>query len=343
MSANQAPKESRITEAIQNAKEQGLRVLKRIGFHLTSISVGLLAGLVAPHVLVQTGSSLFTVLGTTSIAAITYLSLLQLFPMRPNPAASAMGIVTAIAGIFTGYWPLGLAFGGIVSFVLNTIARRRLGLGSLVALILLVVAMGTGGAGIFAVMPMWYNALLAGVTAFGVIRPHFGERLYLRVSDWLQRRREQKATTKLEHASTPEGGIDTQPYQQLIDEIDRLKFELTPKMVYSVTLIVDKAQDILKTMKEDPRDVVSASVFLNRYLPMIRTTVERFNRLKSVGTTPSELLQISNQTEKSLSDMSHVFNEMYQGLLRNDVDDLMIDLKVMDKLARSEGYSIPRK
>ncbi|PHM66439.1 hypothetical protein Xsto_01042 [Xenorhabdus stockiae] len=107
-------------------------------------------------------------------------------------------------------------------------------------------------------------------------------------------------------------------------------------------IIEEKTYAIITCMEEDERDIPQGTVFLNRYLPMIRSTVESLATLKQHQASSSQFQEANLLAIQSLQEMSIAFSEMHQNLLDNNVDDLMADLKSMNQLVRSQGFELKK-
>lgn len=336
----------------ESAKEKAKRVYSRIAFHLKAFVAGLSLSFLGSSLPVLPGAS-FLDMGA-AVGVITYFGLLLLFPPRPKRPDTELGIIVAIACIFAGYWSLAIPLGGVVALILNTINNKNIFAGSIFALLVLLSGIGKMGAfeHLFVYMPIWYPLVLVGITIFGVLRPYVVTRWIDKVVNVIKKLRRSKPALPEASLAVPEETItldsassDLDAFQGMLADINQFKQNLPPEMLACVEVIESESQAILQCMKEDSRDIVSGTKFLSRYLPMIQTTLERFVRISSSHHGLSAQLDpMREQTQQVLLNMGNAFSEKHQRLLENDLGDLTVDLKVMDRLLKSEGYdSMPRK
>lgn len=273
---------------------------------------------------------------------LTYLSLLLIFPSRHDLHATKFGIIAALLGIFTGYWPLAMVFGGTVCFLLTTFHHRKIALGSTFVLLLLTLLLVTDS--YFPAIPAWYYLLLGGIFAWGMLR-----RAPAIQAENLSSQQENlpmpaPASTQQTSADDNDGlNFDVDPYLASLKEIKRLKKHLPNEMVPYLDVIETKTVAILRCMQDDPRDISFGKHFLGRYLPMLQGNIERFIRLLANQPSSAEFEQITQQTSQAIADLSLAFSDMHQRLLVNDLDDLTAELNVMHKLAKAEGYKVGKE
>lgn len=107
------------------------------------------------------------------IFALTYFSLLLLFPRRTDGLASATGLVAIFIGVVASPWQITFVCGGIVSFVLHLFIQRRAHAGACINLLFIVFLLdyisGEVRGDIFAMVPQWYFFVLIGLILFGYI------------------------------------------------------------------------------------------------------------------------------------------------------------------------------
>lgn len=97
--------------------------------------------------------------------------------------------------------------------------------------------------------------------------------------------------------------------------------------------IVKQSEAILKAIEEDPRDLRRARRFLNVYLDGILRVTRQY-----VRTHPqTQSYQLEQNYRALLIDMEGVCRELREKLMRDDVDDLDIQIEVLSKRLRQEG------
>lgn len=118
-----------------------------------------------------------------------------------------------------------------------------------------------------------------------------------------------------------------------------LSCDALPKTMLEPTKMIGrKTLAILQCMDEDERDRFLGHQFLRRYLPMIRRSLETFVTLLKHNANSENFLKAKGLTQQVLSNMAIAFSKTHQQMLANDVDDLVVMLKTMDRLRRSEGF-----
>lgn len=338
-----------LSEKILSAKEITQRAAPRAAFHLKALGLGILAAVLcaAFPIAAVDAASAHPTLSKAAIGALTYFSLLLLFPVNPNRNATALGLLAGVGCIFTGLWPLSPVCGGLAAFIIHSANRWKLAGGSLVALIFILAGLGIAGIYLLKLLPVWYMLLFAGTVSFGIFRP----KIIPAFIDKLLAKRRQKEQEKIEkeklhlEQSQPqdplEAAIKSRTHEEILAQINQAKGQLSEPMHESIDVVTVKARAIMQCMRDDERDIAPGNKFLERYLPMIATSVNSFVRLSSHQITSAEFEQAKEQTTQTLAAMADAFTEMHQHLLDDDVDDLLIDLKVMNQLVKIEGHKMP--
>lgn len=114
--------------------------------------------------------------------------------------------------------------------------------------------------------------------------------------------------------------------------------ELPEDLLSPTKKIGRKTLAIIRCMEQDPRDIPAGSHFLQRYLPMICQSLESFTGLLKHKVNIEEFNKTKELTQQVLDNMAKAFAQTYRQLLDNDVDDLVVTLKTMDRLRKSEGF-----
>lgn len=322
--------------------KKGLKgFLNRAFFHAKAFGVAIVTGVLG---WVLPSGAIDVPVGTT--LAMTFFGLLLMFPHKPNRFASVLGVLVALLTVVAGYWPFAFAFGGLIAAIVNIVQRRSVTFGFFIALPLMlfsVIGALGGNVKLFEALPTWLAIVMAGVTAIGVLSPP-------KVAAWVEGKfakvlKLSSSTVDNAKAQAPQQEASVSQNEQRYQiHMDRLKAmapyaELLPQdMLSSFKNIAIKTQGIIKCMLNDERDVIPGSHFLNRYLPMIQTIIERYILLEEHQIASTEIEKTKVLTAQALADMSYAFTQMHQRLVDNDVDDLMVSLKVMDRLRQSEGY-----
>lgn len=343
------PQNNPVVDVLTSTKSKIKRVARRIGFHFVAFITGAITD----------GKTILTNLNIVDafpdkepqdlngpINMLVYFSMLLLFPFQPSPTATLLGIIATVASIFTGYGLMGLIFGGLTAFIIYTSNRRKISLGSIFPLLIIFLSIVINPF-LITSAPLWYYILLGGIITVGIV---YHDAITLLIERVTKKRSPSVPVKQTVVENTPPPvappnpySFDMQTYLTTLQEIQRLKKTLPADFIPLIDTISLKTQSILQSMKSDERDTARGTQFLNRYLPIIRTSLDRFIRLSAQSSSSPEFAKIRQQTWQAFSDMSHVFSDMNQRLLDNDVNDLIVDLNVLDKLAKSEGYTIPKE
>lgn len=341
-------KDKDIQEKMLSAKELTKRAASRFAFHLKSFGIGLAtSALYAVFPLSIVDLPTYTTFSKVVVGMLTYFSLLLLFPINKNRNATALGLLAGLGSILAGVWALAPASAGLAAFIINAANRWKLSGGSIFAVIMVLVGLGSSGRPLVELLPYWSMALFAGIVAFGIAKPKvvptFIDRFLEKRKEKKQREieREKLLLEESQPQDPVEIAINSKTHERLLQEINQLKSQLSVQMCESINTINEKTQAILQCMRDDQRDIAPGNKFLERYLPMIATSIDGFARLASHKVESAEFQQAQEQVTQTLAAMADAFSEMHQHLLNDNVDDLMIDLKVMNQLIKIEGHKVP--
>ena len=101
-----------------------------------------------------------------------------------------------------------------------------------------------------------------------------------------------------------------------------------------LTPALDKAEDILKVLKSDPKEIQSTKQFLNYYIPTLDEIIKKFIRLEASG------VDISQDTEKIktyLTDINKAMDRQYNNLFDDDKLDLSVEMEAMTLAFKRDG------
>lgn len=101
-----------------------------------------------------------------------------------------------------------------------------------------------------------------------------------------------------------------------------------------LTPALDKAEDILKVLKSDPREIQSTKQFLNYYIPTLDEIIKKYIRLESSG------VDITGDTEKIktyLTDINKAMDRQYNNLFDDDKLDLSVEMEAMTLAFKRDG------
>ncbi|MGL4666580.1 MAG: 5-bromo-4-chloroindolyl phosphate hydrolysis family protein, partial [Saezia sp.] len=317
--------------------EHGKKAFSRAIFHLKAWGTGILMEVLTGFI----PASMSVTVGATGLSSI--LGMFLLFPFHTNHTATLLGGVVAGMCIAAGYWPLAIALGGLAAAVIHVVNRRSAPLAYFFVIPMLLIALSfVVGTALLASLPVWFYAGTGASLLLGMVRPHWLVRLSNKLfgfSDKKHLKVDEKDVIDVEEIVESKGEFASFPAHVMELEKMKAKIPLLPEdMAEVVREIKLKTRGILKCMGDDPRDVMPGNQFLNRYLPMLNTTIERFSALTQYNSSSVEFEKTKERTLHALIDMSDAFAQAHQRLVDNDVDDLLISLKVMDQLRKSDGY-----
>lgn len=348
-SASQQPQAIEITEIdfsealIKSAKT----TFKRMLFHIKAGLVGATAQILKLFI----PSNIDPFYGATFLAS--YLGIVMLFPLRKNHLTTSMGILTAIIMVLSGLWPLALLIGGFITTILDLIHQKSNNTGfwftiplSLLTLFYANIYMTPS---LFEAIPMVTYIIIAVVFCLGILPipalKHWSNLALMNEQDknhYLASLAQLKALTKEAeiHAKNQQSLAVFARHIEILRLIELENEKLPDSMAIIVEEIGAQSIDILKIMKADPRDVIAGGQFLNRYLPLIHQSIVRYTTIKTLNNDDKISQDIDEKTLTSLKGMMQAFVQIKQQLASNDMDDLQVDLNVMDKLIRSQGFEI---
>jgi 5-bromo-4-chloroindolyl phosphate hydrolysis protein len=108
----------------------------------------------------------------------------------------------------------------------------------------------------------------------------------------------------------------------------------------SICSVVDK---ILRTLKEQPKDIPGVGRVFHYYLPTLQSILTKYLRLESNGIPADD---ITEKTISCLHEMETAMEKQYQNLFENDKLDLSVEMTVLAQICRrdgllEDGYTIP--
>ncbi|WP_246782683.1 5-bromo-4-chloroindolyl phosphate hydrolysis family protein [Wohlfahrtiimonas chitiniclastica] len=320
---------------------------KRMLFHTKAF----LGGITAQVLKLFIPSSIDPFYGATFLCS--YLGILSLFPLRKNHTATLLGLIVALATVLGGLWPVALLFGGLTTTIIDLFDKetRNTGFWFTIPLSLLALAFASihMPESIFSAMPIWTYGSIAMAIGLGVLKPKALKHLAnLALMNEDEKRSylesiQMQAAAKIAKANAEK---EERSYAIFARHIEMLRLieEHTTQLPNDLSIVVEsigtESVDILKIMQRDPRDVIAGGQFLNRYLPLIHQSLVRYSTIKSLHDAQSIEMDIDAKTLQSLRGIQQAFVQIKKQLADNDVDDLKVDLNVMDKLIRAQGFEI---
>ncbi|MCK3668922.1 5-bromo-4-chloroindolyl phosphate hydrolysis family protein [Photorhabdus noenieputensis] len=313
------------------------RSLSRVLFH---IKVFILAFILACIVLYTPWPFLALPAGgghiSTIVVVSVYIGLLALYPSRPYRPATLAGWLVVVLSPLAGLWAVAPLFGGLAALFITIIRQRKLEVSKFPLLLIIASTI----AALFRIdahaIPVWFGVVFFVVVLVTVLMEPWNN---FRRQKALQQQQQMVARQQAEEQRRQdETRAEFAEYYEQLAQIKRYKSGVAYEMQELVSLIEEKTQAIIGCMQADARDVTPGKLFLNRYLPMIVKALERCVLLEEQNADSAQFEEVKSLTYQGIQEMSVVFSEMHQRLLDNDIDDLLVDLKVMNQLIRTQGF-----
>lgn len=101
--------------------------------------------------------------------------------------------------------------------------------------------------------------------------------------------------------------------------------------------VCDAAARILSEIRQDPADLRRARNFLDYYLEATIKVVDRYVSLSARGVQTAEMQSALQRAEASLDTIRSAYDKQLVQLLENDVMDLDVELRVLERTIEMEG------
>ncbi len=298
---------------------------RRLGFYFVAFITAIVWGLFS---LKSTVDGSFENAAGAGISA--YTGLILLFPRNKNQWATRSGMIAATACLLSGFWPAAIGLGGLLAFVVHSLTGGAYR-GSVLAAVIGGLFLNSTVVSVIDI-PVWYYGMLFVLVLSGFFLANKDKKRQM-----LKKSSETNETDQIQQL-WPDFSQNKQVYQEIFDALESIKSQLPVQLIDSVGNIQQKGQLILQCMQEDPRDILAGKRFLDRYLPIAQSATQQLVKVRKRQYEEKPLTDIEEKMLQTLPNLSNAFTQMHQELLKNDVDDLRIDLKVLDKLLKSEGF-----
>ena len=97
---------------------------------------------------------------------------------------------------------------------------------------------------------------------------------------------------------------------------------------------LDKADEILKVLKSDPKDIQSTKQFLNYYIPTLDEIIKKFIKLEASGV---DITQDTEKIKTYLTDINKAMDRQYNNLFDDDKLDLSVEMEAMTLAFKRDG------
>lgn len=101
--------------------------------------------------------------------------------------------------------------------------------------------------------------------------------------------------------------------------------------------VCDAAARILSEIRQDPADLRKARNFLDYYMDATINVVERYVSLSGRGVRTPEMTAALQRAEESLETIRSAYDKQLAQMLENDVMDLDVELRVLERTIEMEG------
>ncbi|MBR5926325.1 MAG: 5-bromo-4-chloroindolyl phosphate hydrolysis family protein [Firmicutes bacterium] len=101
-----------------------------------------------------------------------------------------------------------------------------------------------------------------------------------------------------------------------------------------LTPALDKAEDILKVLKSDPKEIQSTKQFLNYYIPTLDEIIKKFIKLEASGV---DITQDTEKIKTYLTDINKAMDRQYNNLFDDDKLDLSVEMEAMTLAFKRDG------
>lgn len=127
-------------------------------------------------------------------------------------------------------------------------------------------------------------------------------------------------------------------HMNLMQALLRRSRQLPKELLKPVLNIAEQTKQILHCMETDPRDFSSGDKFLSRYLQATQNIVVNYLKIAPTLKKHERFTEILKQNKALLEKLNAAFIEQHARLLQNDADDMVVELNVLDKLLKIEGF-----
>ena len=153
-----------------------------------------------------------------------------------------------------------------------------------------------------------------------------------------------KAVMEMLHTGKPntekaDSGLDAfevfeQQARQLMYKAQQAPKPIAPRLE-SIAL---RTFEIVKSMREDPRDRPGGERFLQRYLPAATHIADEYTRLTASNNPREDVAQAIRRGEEVLARMDKAFTDELAAMLSNDSVSFTAELNALDKLLQMGGH-----
>lgn len=102
----------------------------------------------------------------------------------------------------------------------------------------------------------------------------------------------------------------------------------------AVVGVLDKADRVLKVLKEQPEEIRKANQFFSYYLPTIQVVMDKYKTLEGSGQDSKEYL---TKVLGFLNDTSKAFDNLFEAMFKDEKLDLEVEVEAMQMALKRDG------
>lgn len=99
---------------------------------------------------------------------------------------------------------------------------------------------------------------------------------------------------------------------------------------------LDKAEKVVKEMKEQPQEIRRANQFFSYYLPTLQVVLEKYLALEKNGQLKDDTAE---KTSSYFVKMGDAFDKQYTAMFKDEQLDLTVEIEAMELALKREGLS----
>ena len=103
--------------------------------------------------------------------------------------------------------------------------------------------------------------------------------------------------------------------------------------------IVDTSSKILKTIEKNNLDNRTTNKFLDYYLPVCVSIIDRYDEIENQDLTSSDSKKFMNNSSKMIEETKKAFKNILNGLYEKDIYNNEAEMKVYNQMLKQDGYN----
>ena len=102
----------------------------------------------------------------------------------------------------------------------------------------------------------------------------------------------------------------------------------------AVVAVLDKADRVLKVLKEQPEEIRKAHQFFSYYLPTIQVVMDKYKSIEGSGQNSREY---AAKVLEFLTDTSKAFDNLFEAMFKDEKLDLEVEVEAMQLALKRDG------